>query len=137
MIAVNELRIGNLVHFNNDGLFHEIRSVSRDKIHPIELIELDGSNGYAHNCELSEIEPIPITEALLEKSGWKWNGLTSSFERYPDTDSRMHLRFVENNSSYTMFNYIRKCEIVKRIWHVHQLQNLYFALTGREIKIIK
>lgn len=84
-----------------------------------------------------EIEPIPLTEEWLLKFGWVWNTECNSYEKYPNGDARMNLAYKSGNNSYTMFNYVLKAIIADRIWYVHQLQNLYFSLTGNELELIK
>jgi hypothetical protein len=74
----------------------------------------------AGHCEWSHVEPIPLTEEWLVKFGfkplvkdWQIKGLI------------IHARkrgFVVNN----------RIPILKT---VHQLQNLYFALTGEELTL--
>ena len=82
-----------------------------------------------------EIEAIPLTEEWLLKFGWIWNDECNSYEKYPNGDARMNLSYHGINNSYTMFNYVLKATIVERIWYAHQLQNIYFALTGNELEL--
>jgi len=85
--------------------------------------------------EYEDSNPIPLTEEWLLKFGWIWNEECKSYEKYPNGDARMHLQFRDISGSYTMFNYVLKALITERIYYVHQLQNLYFALTGEELTI--
>ncbi len=41
----------------------------------------------------------------------------------------------ETSFGYNMYNYILGASICKKIKYLHQLQNIYFALTQEEIKI--
>lgn len=93
------------------------------------LIEFVGCT--MHNCEVSG---IPITEEWLERFGWVWNEECDSYEKQGEV--RMNLQFNDVSHSWTMFNYVIKAMICERIYFVHQLQNLYHALTGEELKII-
>jgi hypothetical protein len=84
--------------------------------------------------------PIPLTEEWLLKFGFKEGNLTYS-EAYSlsvrDTD--FYLRPCYRGGYYWGFNLENKpdCEIVDclNIEYVHQLQNLYFALTGNELTL--
>jgi|SRR5690606_1900656 len=83
----------------------------------------------------THFEPIQLDEEWLVKFGWIWNKDTNSFEKYPNGDARMHLQYRYVSNSYTMFNYVLKAMICERIFYVHQLQNLYFSLTGEKLTI--
>src|SRR5690606_17260010 len=112
-MKANELRIGNYVK-DPYGKTIKLTSVEKDA---------------------GMLRPVPLTEEWLLKFGWVWNQECNSFEKYPNGDSRMNLDFQEVSNSYTMFNYVLKAKICDRIFHVHQLQNLFFALTGEELTI--
>lgn len=113
----SELRIGNKLIRPNGN----IATVTWGVIKDIEL----GDNTY---------KPIPLTEEWLVKFGWIWNQECNSYEKYPNGDARMNLAFKEISVSYTMFNYVIKALIAEGIYYVHQLQNLYFSLTGEELE---
>ena len=102
----------------------------------VDLYELcvasDGACDYPPIEEM--FEPIPLTEEWLLKFGWVWNEEMKAYEKYPNGDARMDLEKMIGGS-YRMFNYVLKALIAERIWHVHQLQNLYFALTNEELTI--
>ena len=75
------------------------------------------------------VKPIPLTEEWLLKFGFKkdtmsfWGGwLSPSF----DLGSQLRIR-TYSEDTYQMREV--------RLKHVHQLQNLYFALTGEELII--
>lgn len=129
-MEANELRIGDFVNYGkkvssvleirNEGVIVQILGFDNN-----QLIDLGERN----------IEPIPLTEEWLLKFGWIWNEECNSYEKYPNGDARMNMAYRELNGSYTMFNYVIKATICERIWYVHQLQNLYFALTGEELTI--
>lgn len=81
-----------------------------------------------------KVEPIPLTPEVLEKAGfvkvgpddfhnssmWKKEGFT-----YLYCDGS----FVDNSGPYGHY-----CDI-GNMEHLHQLQNLYLALTGEELNI--
>lgn len=126
-MKANELRVGNLVSY------HENISV----VHGIT--DPDYGNGihihYEHTCigcDEKLIEPIPLTEELLLKFG---------FEEYGDIhDNFMYKDWIWYSLHAKCID-IRKGElqpwtlIPLSIKYVHQLQNLYFALTGDELTI--
>ncbi len=118
MIKLSELRFCNWV--DDDGVFVRV-----DKAYFSYLLDYPITN---------RANPIPLTPEILEKCGWVWNEECNSFEKYPNGDARMNLQ-KKFNGGYTMFNYVIKALICENIWHLHQLQNLYFALTGTELEI--
>lgn len=113
-----ELRVGN--YFDYDG-----RILRLDK---------DALIGFLLDPE-EKLRPVTLTEDWLVRMGWIWNEECKSFEKYPNGDVRMNLQFRRLNGSYSMFNYVLRAKICENIFYVHQLQNLYFALTGEELEI--
>lgn len=72
-------------------------------------------------------KPIPITEEWLLKFGFKYNNPT--YEWY----DKSAVFFIQVN--YLGFDLIAKFhnQVIREIKYVHELQNLYFALTGKEL----
>ena len=121
-MKAKELRIGNLVLKN--GIVHFVYLVSNTIIHSSEI----GTS----NIEISllyEVEPIPLTEEWLLKAGFKNSTVNNKlfiaygFALYIDDD---------NDVGVMKFGIdVYLCHIK----YIHQLQNLYFALTGEELTI--
>ena len=94
---VQELRIGNLVRNKNN-----------------KVVKIGISSFRIHK----DLKPIPLTEELLLKSGFKKIG-----NRYGNGHKR---KVILNKQFYhSIAGYIK---------YVHQLQNLYFALTQTELE---
>ena len=120
-MKVNELRVGNLLLINE------------------KVTEVFGINKYyiTHGniespCkhELKYFKPIPLTEEWLVKLGFKKenyftydNGLISI--SLPSEDPLLW------RNGRTYFNSWKICDAPK---YVHNLQNIYFALTGNELQ---
>ncbi len=125
MIQVNELRIGNYVMTGN------IKSIVLEIF--ASGITHDSKNGniVAGHCGWSHINPIPLTEEWLlkfgftkEDNGWHKKDICNDFsalywERLAGLDLSVNKRSMH----------------LANIKYVHQLQNLYFSLTGEELKI--
>lgn len=118
-MKLQELRLNNLIEVkictNKNQL---VTGISNSSINTID----------ADNLNLSDIEPIKLTDKWLtdfgfSKTEWDHN---NSFSK------------IVGNNDYTIVFYSNcVCEIgdiiTKEIEFVHQLQNLYYALTGVEL----
>jgi len=116
-MEANELKIGNLI--NSPYGVSTIYGVNKDCIQ-IEIVET------IYDFDLDEINPIPITEEWLLDLGFTrqpW-GLTKDGLLFKDPKLDCKNLVLEiGNGHRTQIKYI------------HELQNLYFALTGEELEI--
>ncbi len=119
MIKANELRIGNCVFalFNSctikevfeNGISIEFKSGKRD----IEVFD--------------HIKPIPLTPEILESCGFKCN---KDFGIYSIPNLSLDTDFY-----YVHIDYEGTHDRIIHITYLHQLQNLYFALIGKELEV--
>ena len=110
-MEVSELRIGNVVStFRAIGNYWSWTFISHEDIYSISC-----GNG-------NNFKPIPLTEEWLLKFGFERNGKKLTFWK---------IDLVEDEEGIFSFDESR---IYIDIKYVHQLQNLYFALTGEELK---
>lgn len=117
-MRVNEFRIGN--YYDHDGRFK--------KATPIVIEALWES-------ERNWCKQIPLTEEWLIKFGFvKYGTLHDSYKLNPFI---VELGILGNH--YTFRKIMNKDEsvLLKEMKYVHQLQNLYFALTNKELTINK
>ncbi len=119
-----DLRIGNYIYDDVDGL-HQITS--------IDDLEL-GLVGDA--IEYKYAKPIPLTKEWLARFGFKKN---LYIDGYIGCDS-LHTSFVLSEPNkfkeYYTFNFgVGDLTNIKELIYVHELQNLYFALTGEELEL--
>lgn len=127
MIDPKELRIGNWVHgyssnYEHVPSFFKVESLDEGRINP--YCAHDGETWYA-----KEVTPIPLTTEILEKCGLIE---ANSFHEL-QVDG---INFVWDNSGLDVS--FEGNQIAMPLLHIkslHQLQNLYFALTGSELKI--
>lgn len=125
MIKANELRIGNLV------------------------INAKGENIIVDNITIGicfglpkTYKPIPLTEEILLKCGFEKRDVSLMTKEINDDmtfsfsikDSRPLYVIIEN-MQYDMDNRINTTEIVIECDSLHQLQNIYFALTSEELDV--
>lgn len=105
-MKATELRIGN---------WYYAKTISG------KWIETYVRNGAAldslDGCSIDKAKPIPLTKYWLERLNW-------------NTPKDMGVAFSKNTHEI----YFVAGNYYKNIEYVHQLQNLYFALTGEELQ---
>ena len=124
-MKANELRIGNYIEFDSsvrtlviedEQGFIEVRSIGESGVN-------EWSDYGASGC-VSNPKPIPLTEEWLIKFGFEKLECWDDMYYFKIGDFQVY-EYNVSGYEYDDFN----------IKHVHQLQNLYFALTGEELKI--
>lgn len=129
-LSATELRIGNHV-YNNYEKFITIRGLILNEC-------FSDISGYSYE----EIEPIPLSEEWLLRFGFE---NFSDWQIALDDPSRFLVIMHVTHSGDEFYPVLEQCGEVSserkqifhlnRIQYVHQLQNLYFALTGTELTI--
>ena len=77
-------------------------------------------------AQRKDFEPIPLTEEWLLNFGFKKDGSEFSIYEY---------RYTVYLSNKNYFYLCDNKKVLTIMYNVHQLQNLYFALTGEELEI--
>jgi len=120
-MTASELRIGNLV-YNQKTDIAKIRLVDDG----LGCVGVQSKNGIFYG-KIEEIEPVSLTEEWLLRMGFEKNGLYW----FDSQDLLLSYSFTQNTIAIgRMGIYFQN-----KIQYVHQLQNLYFALTGEELTI--
>jgi len=117
-MKTSELRLGNLVQYR--GVTAKVSHIEKSFFYcESELIYFtrDGERGVA---------PIPLTEGWLLKFG---------FEKQSKRFYTLNNWVVEYREGTKLFNFVADEPIDIIVKYVHQLQNLYFALTGEELTL--
>ena len=134
-MKTNELRIGNLVYVTDN-----LTNLIFKEITPINIHNLMHLTGWDKSPVDIEFEPIPLTEEFLLKFGFKnIDKGGNDFITYTDSEHNYYLQIDvrRKDGKYLIldnsFDDLRAFSMVD-IEYVHQLQNLYFALTGNELK---
>ena len=141
----NELRIGNLVKSNNilyrKDEFGKLMSVLgiNDKSATVTVIEDCNPIGYTFGQFFKYLEPIELTEDILLKCGFTEN---ENGEPQIDTFEGMALSISikETPYKYTVWHVnTTECKyyMFAECKYLHQVQNLYFAITGNELSVKK
>lgn len=126
----SELRIGNKirVHSLNDRIGNEEYCEATVNSLGVGFIGYEAEKKYNH----SSIGPIPLTEEWLGRMEFtredEWSGI---YLRVNDG-----LRLTGNaHGQVVLIDYMGREMLNVRCESVHQLQNLHFALTGKELKV--
>ena len=128
MIKANELRIGNLVEYKITDEFDErkewweVSEIDADDIHWLSKVDTNDD----------DFRAIPLTEEILLKCG---------FEFVRNNDEPFY-QLIKNgivfNSDYLSEDDSINCVIstinsLVKFKYLHQLQNIFFALTNEEL----
>lgn len=118
MIDIKELRIGNYVFPKNSSGADSVKGI----VFSLNdyLVSVKGnSNQYDYHL----LEPIPLTEELLLKCGFekhKWGDVVVYYNPLIELDAHFCLKGVDYNI---------------QVKNLHQLQNIYLDLTGKELEV--
>lgn len=146
---VKELRVGNLIYCKTDkgtkvGRIDSLQEISKIAffvaVRTADGVDYKGKVNDEYNC----IEPIPLTEKILLKNGFKEdrNGCYN-YDDYNDSIS------IKIDLGYTFIEYAKLCfnpeDVTETEYgsslefpntlHVHTLQNIWHLMTGKELEI--
>ena len=130
-MRAKELRIGNWVSFideHQNEEHHQITGIRQDLDNKVML---DVDEFYQWE-DIDLFKPIPLTEEWLEKFGFEtstWDD-NSSYRMPLDDRGEFTLVFWRLDKTFEIGD-VELCNIL----YVHQLQNLYFALTSQELEL--
>ena len=125
MIKANELRIGNFV-----------TAIRCDNSQIIDQVKQLHESYVMTKFDWDKVEPIPLDEEWLLKFGFK-----KSFSKFDDgfeiNEMILNNTYDKDCDGWCFYDGNVACcnnmNYKNPIKHVHQLQNLYFALTGEEL----
>ena len=121
-MEAKELRIGNWVKYR-DGKELVVSNLG-DSFETVKFYNYNPSG----SDDITEYSPMPLTEKWLIRFGFLL-----------DLHHHRRLTYSLNRITTYMQDGVFWCDILYdclEIKHVHQLQNLYFALTNDELKLI-
>ena len=121
MIQAKELRYGNYV--TKDGETFKINNIYGSS----GLLDIVNNNNSCNRVSivLGKIQGIPLTEEILLKCGFENDYTQQSWHHRTFIINDFQIEEIENKYFYNRLN----------IASLHQLQNLYFALTVQELTI--
>lgn len=131
MIQPSELRLGNFVLHKHQGKISMV---------PCNYVHFD----LLHKGDNSSFYPVVLKPELLLKSGFIEN---KDYPLLPQAREFVLVLPVIGNHKNELFGYVKtngECFVratvngavaTNNFFHLHQLQNLFFALTGTELEI--
>ena len=135
-MKTQELRIGNYIYkkiHKKDTSLEVIEVLSINS--SFDVLDVKNIGGYiTEQCPLKDFEPIPLTEEWLLKFGFTRHHADYSNEV-------IYIKNIPDNNEFEWGAYpnelgsgiqIKNRKLLK---YVHQLQGLYFYLTGEELTI--
>lgn len=131
MTNLSQYRLGNIV--NSKGSLCQIASIAKDKS---IAIHIDKKDKKSHN-----FSPQPLSSSILLEFGFKrddhgWGSeyylLRNEYEVYFSVE---HWKDHNQDSAWNNYWYIKQTIKPFDLKFVHQLQNIYFALTGQELEL--
>ena len=126
-MKANELRIGNLIRWISTGEIDTVKDIFTAAVKHENI----------NNVNISDCEPIPLAEEWLDRFGLR--EFVENSKRLYDGNLEYFV-YCDKAGRFYFYSYIEQSgdsHYIKEIQYVHQLQNLYFALTGEELKIVE
>lgn len=129
-MKVNELRIGNLVLYND--LYCKIIGI--DKIGMDEdRVLVEYHNGETDYCYIGYIEPILLTEEFFLKNGFEKDPMITQYSKEID---EFLISYIDGANGCLLSIQGKKSQFYKYdIKYIHELQNAYYCLTNEELNV--
>ena len=120
----SHLRIGNLLYYKNTKYIAKV-----ELIHNKHFDCRDEHGCFTPN---GDYEPIPLSEDVLLKCGAREYNRSDYSIKYEIDTKTNHINILYKKNRILVF--FGMCYLTD-IKHLHQLQNLYYALTGEELEV--
>lgn len=138
MITANELRIGNLVTYKGD--IFNIWSIGNNSTPNKEsyyvCLDSQRSDKHLKGISIQDISPISLTEEWLLKFGFN-ESASGNYHEIKLTNRSSLFKIIDDDFITMEIGGDMPDETeLKHIKYVHQLQNLFFALSGKELEVV-
>lgn len=128
MINVNEFRLGNLVNYEKNGVYQNV-------IYCLNYTTCTIGNPVIRNTvNYKKLFPVTLTEEWITKLcdiDWEVVKLGSRMIWQHKEYRSIKFEFTGEERVAVYFNN----ELIQFIEHVHTLQNFFFSLTNKELKL--
>jgi hypothetical protein len=137
MIQANELRIGNLVADDTGRIGNVVEFTEKSIRIKMQFsnVKIDSGRGFVG----LDVEPVHLTKNILEKCAISISQVSVSFRiDLPGRVEKLFLTLKEVGNAkpfvLTIFSFGMSAKLID-CYHLHQLQNIYFYLTGEELNV--
>lgn len=128
-MKINELRIGNLIKVNPRENQEGLLAITEIQKETVIGEMISPRAGYHFRLQFDEIVFIPINEEWLTKLGF--SKPNSSDENWQDSRGLFDFHFTDDYDKFLVED--SRSIGIRPIENVHDLQNVYFFLTGEEL----
>jgi hypothetical protein len=111
-----------------NGNFQQVFAINRT----VAFVAEEDNEQMASEHNLENVQPIPLTEDILTQCGFVYHDYFK-FWQLITTGIRSEMNI---SPDYEVIDFMRK-PILKKLTSLHQLQNIYFLLKGRELQFAK
>ena len=139
MIQANELRIGNFISMDFAGPTDcTVVAIDQDQIFYIPRLKVEEKTDLLRSL-MVYVNPIPLTEEWLFKVGFVFDLKDDEYKDgvHNEVFSGSICVQKRHGNSNHKWELSIGCIDIRFFNYLHELQNLYFALTGKELKIEK
>lgn len=130
MLRASELRIFNKVIHKESGFIYDISKICDEENITLYTTDEYTKEGIYIDCDTSDIDGIELTEKLISKICFNINKTLGLYRLQCTND--FSISFSLDNDMIYIGDDI---EIRISQTPLHRLQNLYFALTGKELEV--
>jgi hypothetical protein len=130
MVVCQELRTGNYVWVQ--GKIQKVIQINDEGFDASDsCIAVEGApSGQKENCTSDRVRPVHINDVILQQCGFVFHEYFKFWQLIHSSDGRRSEMDID--ADYNLIDFMRR-PLVKKLNSLHQLQNLYFALKGKEL----
>lgn len=134
MQNANELRLNNIVLYKGSPII--VKGLRHNDISDVEFERYDKYQSYDdYAIDIEDIEHLPLTTEILEKCGFKdeWSGYCIQVNT-----GWLYINLERQSTRIEVAHHSEPIDVTLElpfIQYLHQLQNLFFTLTGEELSI--
>ena len=129
MIPGHELRLGNYVLV--EQTLRQVSMINDRSSATIALPDVLAQETGANKLQsLEALQPVPLTDAVLQQCNFVYHDYFKFWQLITgEGESRSEM---DIDRDFNILDFMRK-PIVKSVASLHQLQNIYFMLKGKEL----
>ena len=127
MIKVEELRIGNCIQ-NKNGFVSYITGIFKESVH----VDFDGNNGDIFKIDSGDLYHVTLTEDLLLKCGFKKILGGIGWDKFIKDGVELSFAPLVGGGYIPVYRFNN--DYIK-IRFLHQLQNLFWCLSQKELEV--